>query len=324
MDQLVADATGGTAFLRHMRPIGAEVPNPGFRRSTPKGRFAALSRGAWFRLVLFVGLVLLAGRAGLSSAEEQSALFSPIASGVVGGQIVSVDVRYSTSTGAAGLSGIGLRLHWDSSALDLIGVRDVLEFGKIASDAVCRDDSATDYDADPATDCFVQIAWAHLDRAWPGTDPALLLSADFASRLADGETTSVRLSASSVTPGFDFARNTFAATGVLQADALLTVHVGGYGSVSSTPAGIECAARCVEQAGNCGTCAAEFAVGETVSLTATYAGLHPPVWSGCAPDASARTCVVELTESQEVGVEIELCNACLPSQTGWRLRVMTD
>jgi hypothetical protein len=110
---------------------------------------------------------------------------------------VSVDVRYAADMA---LTGMGLRMHFDSSKLRLEDLERVLEAGKIQH-AVMED--TLDFDGDPATDRYLAIAWADAMGNWPESGPSqLLFTAVF--RVSAGATgsTSINYTALDTPPGF--------------------------------------------------------------------------------------------------------------------------
>jgi len=118
------------------------------------------------------------------------------------GDSVSIDVHYTTSSGEETLSGLGLRLHYDSSQLTFAGLSNIWATG-LAAPAATYDDTA-DLDGDPSTDKFILVAWADTLANWPGvgTTPVLLYRAWFTTASGFSETTTLRFSASSTPPGY--------------------------------------------------------------------------------------------------------------------------
>ncbi len=100
------------------------------------------------------------------------------------------------------LTGLGLRLHWDSRRLAFVSLTGVYQ-GALAAVGPAETDSA-DGDVDPATDRFVQVAWADLDGAWPGSGCAgpTLYTANFRTLAGFTATTAIRFSASSTAAGY--------------------------------------------------------------------------------------------------------------------------
>jgi len=81
-------------------------------------------------------------------------------------QAVAFAVHYAAANPcSAGLTGLGLRIHWDSRRLAYTGLTGVLATGKVAQGAAEADTGNADGDA--TTDQRVLIAWADIDGAWP-------------------------------------------------------------------------------------------------------------------------------------------------------------
>lgn len=116
---------------------------------------------------------------------------------------VLVDVYLSEPRG---LTGLALRVHFDTAVLALERLEDVLRVGKVAEQLQL---DAHDFDGDPATDTFLNIAWMDNLRRWPtaqgtrasegATDRHLLFRARFL-RLAPDQT-SLRLTSPALPPG---------------------------------------------------------------------------------------------------------------------------
>ncbi|MEM7349295.1 MAG: hypothetical protein AAF657_00720 [Acidobacteriota bacterium] len=151
--------------------------------------------------VRWAALLLLAAAAGTSTAQDQQLITPrPALIEVAVGDRVSATIEYSTSAGVTGLTGLGLRIHWNTSALTLAGLRSVLGSGLVAQ-GVAEPDSA-DFDGNPSTDTFLQVAWADLAGSWPGSATADLLTVDFDVRPGFPGSTLVGFSASSTAAGY--------------------------------------------------------------------------------------------------------------------------
>jgi hypothetical protein len=85
-------------------------------------------------------------------------------------------------------SGLGLRLHFDSTQVQFGGLTNVLQTSLFLSPAVSAD--TDDFDSDPATDMFVLLAWTDFGGNWPGVGnlPTTLYTANFTA-LAVGTST---------------------------------------------------------------------------------------------------------------------------------------
>jgi len=114
----------------------------------------------------------------------------------------TVVVTYSSDDTTT--TGLGLRIHYDSSAVTLSEVAGVLTNSPIDADGTPAAD-ASDLDGDDATDTYIDFAWASLFGSWPGAVPTNLATLTF--DIADGATgsTPINFSASSNAAGFTFA-----------------------------------------------------------------------------------------------------------------------
>jgi hypothetical protein len=126
----------------------------------------------FFRLVvnrnaILVGAMLLA--AGAASAQEQTIAGFLSIGELAAGQSTNLTVSY-TATDTEGLTtvtqGLGLRLHYDSSAVSLGDYQERLLTGSLTPQI--KDDTS-DADNDPNTDKFWLTSWANFDSGtgWP-------------------------------------------------------------------------------------------------------------------------------------------------------------
>jgi hypothetical protein len=120
------------------------------------------------------------------------------------GKSVTIAVGYDVEDGDSSLTGLGLRVHYNSSLLTFDQFADVFSTDIIASSGPFSDDE--DLDNDPTTDKYVTAAWASLYGNWPGTLPETLLALDFtvAEAAADLESTTIGFSSSSTAAGYRF------------------------------------------------------------------------------------------------------------------------
>jgi hypothetical protein len=104
-------------------------------------------------------------------------------------------------TGVSGLTGLGLRLHFDARILQFAGLEYEHAPGLIGHQ-LRRD--VTDADGDPATDTYLVIGWMDSEARWPATGGArrTLLRARF-ERVAAGETI-VRVTSPTLPPDRSF------------------------------------------------------------------------------------------------------------------------
>ena len=95
------------------------------------------------------------------------------------GDNVEVEVSYSTSDSLNQLSGLGLRVHYDSSVLTYNSLSDVLVQDNIVNGEGPISD-ADDLDNNPQTDSYISFGWASLFNNWPNTElPAVLAKITF-------------------------------------------------------------------------------------------------------------------------------------------------
>ncbi|MDA9008037.1 hypothetical protein N9J18_02235, partial [Porticoccaceae bacterium] len=138
----------------------------------------------------------------VQEGPKQSVFVSGSPKGMVGSP-VSVTVGYDVSDDDASLTGLGLRVHYDSSVLTFVEFADVLSTDNISSGQPANDTDNEDGDA--STDKYITANWASLFGNWPGSLPADLLTATF--NVADDDSlvnTVINFSAASNAAGYQF------------------------------------------------------------------------------------------------------------------------
>ena len=121
------------------------------------------------------------------------------------GGSVSVTIQHSTDTGETGLTGLGLRVHYDSSALTFTEFADVLAQDAINAGSGPHNDT-DNLDGNAATDKYVDAAWASIFGGWPGVNPADIMTITFSVvEEAATDTTPIDFSKSSTAAGYQFA-----------------------------------------------------------------------------------------------------------------------
>lgn len=148
-----------------------------------------------------------------AAGQTQAVSAEPASQSATNGGAVSITLKYNVDNADATLTGLGVRLHWDSTRLAFTGLTGALGQGLVAQDTACRDDRTANFDQDAATDCYVLIAWASRAGDWPGALPKPLLVAQFTSRLGAGQNTQVRHSASANPAGYGFTQSPATVTG---------------------------------------------------------------------------------------------------------------
>ncbi len=113
----------------------------------------------------------------------------------------SVTVKYNSDTSE--LTGLGLRIHFDSSSMEFMESSDILSKGLIGPPILTSDDNE-DLDQNSSTDKLLIAAWASLNGDWPGETYQDLVTLKF--QKIDGGSVNYNLSysATSVSVGFTF------------------------------------------------------------------------------------------------------------------------
>jgi|GEM_PF-4456249 len=106
-------------------------------------------------------------------------------------------------------TGLGLRVHYNSSLLTFDQFAEVLSTDNIASDGPFND--TEDLDNDPSTDKYLMAAWTSLFGSWPGALPETLVAIDFTvtEPADDVEYTSIGFSSSSDAAGYRFVGDSY-------------------------------------------------------------------------------------------------------------------
>jgi VCBS repeat-containing protein len=129
----------------------------------------------------------------------------PVMQSVLPGSAFSIMATYSTADPVdETVTGLGLRLHYNSSLLQWDSFSSVYAAGKLAEDSSPENDTAN-YDGDPSTDKYLTIAWVDFSGGnWPGAGltPLDLYVANFTALPAfAGGSTAINFSASSTAVG---------------------------------------------------------------------------------------------------------------------------
>ena len=117
---------------------------------------------------------------------------------------VSFDVNYSTNPGNTPTTGLGLRIHYDSSQISFTDLTNSLSAGEQPTSEPQLD--IEDFDDDPETDFYILKAWTDFDGNWPSanpTNPERLFTANFVAQ-ADFSETAVNFSPASTAASASF------------------------------------------------------------------------------------------------------------------------
>ena len=132
--------------------------------------------------------------------------------GVLGRTSV-LEVAYDTTDNNNQLSGLGMRVHFDSSLLSLNEITGLIEQDIIVDGQGPFSDDA-DSDNDPLTDQYMLFGWASLYNNWPDTDlPTILMNIvfDVSENINPDEisSTSINFTDTAFTVGYEFSAQSY-------------------------------------------------------------------------------------------------------------------
>lgn len=143
---------------------------------------------------------------GWVSAGEQIITPDPLSQDIGTGLALNFDVKYSTKNPInSTLTGIGIRLHWNSSILTFNNTSNLLATSLMGQGSV--EDDLLDFDGDSTTDKFINTGWADISGRWPGTNTATLYTANFTASTHLIGSYAVNFSDSSTALGSSFSAN---------------------------------------------------------------------------------------------------------------------
>jgi hypothetical protein len=117
-----------------------------------------------------------------------------------------VSVTYNTSDNNPNLTGLGLKVHYDSSVLTFI------EFGFLFGDSLFAtvEDDINDLDNDVSTDKYVTAGWVSLFSTFPGVLPQNLVTLNFSVTNETALlTTPINFSSDNTTAGYSFSADDY-------------------------------------------------------------------------------------------------------------------
>ncbi|MCK4494386.1 MAG: hypothetical protein KAU26_10035 [Methylococcales bacterium] len=130
-----------------------------------------------------------------SIAENLQTLTTEVSSG---SKITTLTVSYSADN--ENLTGLGLRIHWNSQQLKFMEINNALKKDLLIIGQPQRD--TDNYDNDMTTDWFVPIAWMNVKATWPGSKVVELLTLSFSKKQPFSDKTKVNFSASSTAANY--------------------------------------------------------------------------------------------------------------------------
>ena len=155
---------------------------------------------------------------GFTALQEFEADTSPIvadqitqivyheSSPFVAGFANNVRVMYRPSDAVSGLNGLGIRVHYNSQYIESLVIDDVLLVDLVSLGTASMPDSA-DFDDDPLTDSYMNIAWGTSNSSWPGGSPVKLfdMKVSFSESVTANTKIHIRFTSSSTHPGYGFS-----------------------------------------------------------------------------------------------------------------------
>jgi hypothetical protein len=113
--------------------------------------------------------------------------------------VISYNAEDTTTTG------LGLRVHFDSSAININDISNILsnDLLSASSDPVAVDDNDND-DSDTNTDQFITLAWTSISGSWPNSAPVDLATITFDIDEDAIGTSAINFTSVSNAAGFDF------------------------------------------------------------------------------------------------------------------------
>jgi len=143
--------------------------------------------------------------ASTDSRLYQFVVTSPESPAADAGATFNMDLNYFTSDDNNQLSGMGLRIHYNSSRLTWVGFSNVLPTSKTYEDTDPQSDMVQNYDNDASTDSYVEIVWD--GGPWPN-EPLetrlLTVAFEVNGSLSEGDTSTIRFTSSDSAPNYTF------------------------------------------------------------------------------------------------------------------------
>lgn len=144
----------------------------------------------WLAMPVHAAQIVTPAQASVSASSGGVITFSPV---------------YTVSTPQDGtVTGLGIRIHFNSSALQFNGVSKRFAYGLLPAGDVSTD--TENYDADATTDKYFILPWVDVSGQWPGGNelPLTLASVSFTAKAGFTGSTMIRVSASGTVDGAVF------------------------------------------------------------------------------------------------------------------------
>jgi hypothetical protein len=166
-----------------------------------------LSKSYIFFIGIVISLFLIVFNYADVQAQDQIITPEPHSISVSPGEEFTFSVRYDVSDGNNELTGIGIRMHYDSSNLEFVEVNNVFEKDKLQIGS--PQDDTGNQDGDDDTDKIIIAAWADISPPadWPGEALPLGLF-DVKFKVKEGlASSSIKFTASGTSSGYGFSSN---------------------------------------------------------------------------------------------------------------------
>ena len=172
------------------------------RRKTKRTARKTAARPRRLLSIAPLAMELLEDRRLLSN--QQVITVDPSTQSIAPGGSGHIDVIYSTNPPDGNLTGLGLRIHYDSSKIQFTSFNNQFDSSDIIAQDTTPQDDTSDFDNNPSTDKYLGTAWVSFTGHFDGTtSPETLLTFNFSTLagFTSGSTT-VDFSASSTPPGW--------------------------------------------------------------------------------------------------------------------------
>jgi hypothetical protein len=155
-------------------------------------------------------LVILMCASGTALGEDQIvSLFHAGGTAISEGDLVTINVQYTTSDTNNMLNTLGVRIHYDSSKLEYVGLKETFLTGIMVKNPLPQNEREVDSDGDEATDKIIILSYFSIAGDWP--DAALPLKLGNLVFKVKGDTT-INVTKVSVNNGYGFQGNGTAIT----------------------------------------------------------------------------------------------------------------
>ena len=126
----------------------------------------AVYQNTLFVACILVAMLIVASLAFSGQTGIQVVTLTPNEVTLKQGASTEFVMEYNVLDGERQTTGLGLRIHFNSSAIAFLFFQDTYIDGLLAQDETAQNDM-NDLDNDPSTDKFVSIAWLGINADWP-------------------------------------------------------------------------------------------------------------------------------------------------------------